>query len=66
MFAKYSYLCAMSRIICDCGNRRVMRWSRQSGTTIGEIIIDNIACWGLTMDNERNLYVTDMENDEVR
>ncbi|CAF4050092.1 unnamed protein product, partial [Rotaria magnacalcarata] len=30
-----------SLIICDTG--RVVRWSRRSGTTQGEILIDNIA-----------------------
>ncbi|CAF1560691.1 unnamed protein product, partial [Rotaria magnacalcarata] len=38
-----------SLIICDFGNRRVVRWSRRSGTTQGEILIDNIRCWGLAM-----------------
>ncbi|CAF4219532.1 unnamed protein product, partial [Rotaria magnacalcarata] len=31
-----------SLIICDFGNRRVVRWSRRSGITQGEILIDNI------------------------
>ena len=53
-------------IICDLENRRVMRWSLRSGTTQGEIIIDNIACRGLAMDDENNLYVTDWQKDEVR
>ncbi|CAF2263995.1 unnamed protein product, partial [Rotaria magnacalcarata] len=29
-----------SLIICDYGNGRVVRWSRRSGTTKGEILID--------------------------
>ena len=49
-----------SLIICDWGNRRVMRWSRRSRTS-GETIIDNIPCWGLTMDDERFLYVSDYQ-----
>ena len=53
-------------IICDHGNRRVMRWSLQDGTTHGQVIIDNIRCYGLAMDNEGHLYVTDEEKDEVR
>ncbi|CAF4960886.1 unnamed protein product, partial [Rotaria socialis] len=36
-----------SLIICDRGNRRVVRWSRRSGTTQGEILIDSIASHGL-------------------
>ncbi|CAF4622222.1 unnamed protein product, partial [Rotaria socialis] len=48
-----------SLIICDQGNRRVVRWSRRSGTTQGEILIDNIDCFGLAMDEQRYLYVSD-------
>ncbi|CAF4230542.1 unnamed protein product, partial [Rotaria magnacalcarata] len=55
-----------SLIICDEGNDRVVRWSRLSGTTQGEILIDNINCYGLAMDDQRYLYVSDWENDEVR
>ncbi|CAF1097762.1 unnamed protein product [Didymodactylos carnosus] len=54
-----------SLIICDEGNRRVMRWSRRSRTS-GETIIENIDCWSLTMDDERFLYVSDRKNHEVR
>ena len=53
-------------IICDYGNRRVMRWSRRSGTTSGETIIENIDCWGLAMDDQRFLYVSDYIKHEVR
>ncbi|CAF2047107.1 unnamed protein product, partial [Rotaria magnacalcarata] len=55
-----------SLIICDWGNARVVRWSRRSGTTQGEILIDNIYCCGLAMDEQRNLYVSDVGKDEVR
>ncbi|CAF1436445.1 unnamed protein product [Rotaria sp. Silwood1] len=55
-----------SLIICDADNRRVVRWSRRSGTTQGEILIDNIDCWGLFMDDKRYLYVSDTEKHEVR
>ncbi|CAF3835971.1 unnamed protein product [Rotaria magnacalcarata] len=55
-----------SLIICDYGNRRVVRWSRRSGTTQGEILIDNIQCYGLAMDEQRYLYVSDDELHEVR
>ncbi|CAF3436870.1 unnamed protein product, partial [Rotaria socialis] len=55
-----------SLIICDWQNRRVVRWSRRSGTTQGEILIGNIACWGLAMDEQRYLYVSDWKKDEVR
>ncbi|CAF5057276.1 unnamed protein product [Rotaria sp. Silwood1] len=55
-----------SLIICDYGNSRVVRWSRRSGTTQGEILIDNIDCCGLFMDDQRYLYVSDTEKHEVR
>ncbi|CAF1430675.1 unnamed protein product, partial [Rotaria sordida] len=54
-----------SLIICDRGNQRVVRWSRRSGTTQGEILIDNIRCWGLATDDQRYLYISDDEKDEV-
>ncbi|CAF1682869.1 unnamed protein product [Rotaria magnacalcarata] len=55
-----------SLIICDQGNRRVLRWSRRSGTTQGEVLIDNICCFGLAMDEQRYLYVSNNEKHEVR
>ncbi|CAF1616321.1 unnamed protein product [Rotaria magnacalcarata] len=55
-----------SLIICDRENRRVVRWSRRSGTTRGEILINNIACWGSVMDEQRYLYVSDNRKHEVR
>ncbi|CAF1639434.1 unnamed protein product [Rotaria magnacalcarata] len=55
-----------SLIICDRGNQRVVRWSRRSGTTQGEVLIDNINCLGLAMDEQRYLYVSDYVKDEVR
>ncbi|CAF1415979.1 unnamed protein product [Rotaria sordida] len=55
-----------SLIICDRWNRRVVRWSRRSGTTQGEILIDNIWCDGLAMDDQRYLYISDYMKHEVR
>ncbi|CAF4167862.1 unnamed protein product [Rotaria sordida] len=55
-----------SLIICDRNNRRVVRWSRHSGTTQEEILIDNINCYGLTMDDKRYLYISDTYEHEVR
>jgi sugar lactone lactonase YvrE len=54
-----------SLIISDWGNRRVMRWSRGNRAS-AEIILDNIGCYGLTMDNQRYLYVSDVDKHEVR
>ncbi|CAF4719875.1 unnamed protein product, partial [Rotaria sp. Silwood2] len=53
-----------SLIICDSKNRRVVRWSRRSGTTQGEILIDNIDPRGLTMDDQRYLYISDYKKHE--
>ena len=55
-----------SLLIADRRNRRVLRWSRHQGTTQGEVIIDNIGCWGLAIDHQRYLYVSDSDKDEVR
>lgn len=52
--------------ICDSGNRRVMRWPLGHSKTIGEVIISDIDCWGITMDNQGELYVTDVGKHEVR
>jgi sugar lactone lactonase YvrE len=54
-----------SLIICDGGNRRVVRWPRRNGRT-GEILISNIVCRDLIMDNDGYLYVFDPEKHEVR
>ncbi|CAF4712768.1 unnamed protein product, partial [Rotaria socialis] len=53
-----------SLIICDPENRRVVRWSRRSGTTQGEILIGNIDCNGVAMDEQRYLYVSDWNKHE--
>ena len=55
-----------SLIICSFGNHRVTRRSRRNGNQSGETIIGNIKCWGLAMDDEGSLYVTDVKNHEVR
>ncbi|CAF1532872.1 unnamed protein product [Adineta ricciae] len=52
-----------SIIITDYGNKRVVRWSRNQ---IQEILIENISCYGLTIDQYGFLYVSDIEENEVR
>lgn len=47
-------------LISDRHNRRVVQWSRQRGTASGKTLIDNINCCGLAMDDDGNLYVTDI------
>ena len=55
-----------SYIICERDNRRVTRWSRRQGTQQGETLIDNIHCFGLTLDHQRYLYVTVDAKGEVK
>ncbi|CAF4328367.1 unnamed protein product, partial [Rotaria sordida] len=55
-----------SLIICELGNRRVVRWSRRSGAAQGEILIHNIRCLGLAMDDQRYLYISHTDKNEVR
>ncbi|UJR24477.1 hypothetical protein I4U23_005852, partial [Adineta vaga] len=52
-----------SIIIADRGNRRVMRWSRDQKQ---QILIQNVDCWGLTMDQHGFIYVSDWKKNEVR
>ena len=54
-----------SLIICDHGNKRVIRWSLQNNQN-QQIIISDINCFGLTMDNNGDLYVSDYVKNEVR
>lgn len=54
-----------SIIICDYANRRVMQWSLQRHTTEGEMLLNDIDCLGLAMDDESALYVSDIERHEI-
>ena len=52
-------------IIADYGNRRVVRWSRQNDR-VQQIIISDIVCLHLAMDQNGDLYVSDCDKNEVR
>ncbi|CAF4062774.1 unnamed protein product, partial [Adineta steineri] len=52
-------------IICDFGNKRVVRWSRQSQTN-PQVLISNIACNSVTIDRNGYMYVSDWMKLEVR
>jgi sugar lactone lactonase YvrE len=54
-----------SFIICERENRQVVRWPRRK-STYKQIIISDIDCFGLTMDNNGDLYVANEEKSEVR
>ncbi|CAF1082912.1 unnamed protein product [Rotaria sp. Silwood1] len=55
-----------SLIICDRGNRRVIRWSLYRDTNQGEILLNSIGCYGLAMDNKAYIYISDTDKNEVR
>jgi sugar lactone lactonase YvrE len=55
--------CSRGLIIADYHNRRVLRWFRRNHA---EILIKNVACGGLTIDDENFLYLSDTEKHEVR
>ena len=54
-----------SLIICDYGNRRVVRWSLENPDD-KQIIINNIGCCGLMMNENGDLFVSDRQKDEVK
>ena len=55
-----------SLIICDQGNRRVVRWSLQNPNGQKEILIENIRCWGLMMNENGDLFVSDWNEHAVK
>ncbi|CAF1688451.1 unnamed protein product [Adineta ricciae] len=55
-----------SFIICDAGNRRIIKWCRKRGTTSGIIVIHNISCFGIAQDRQEYLYVSVIEKNEIR
>jgi len=54
-----------SIIICDRGNRRIVQWSLRN-TTNGNILISNIDCYKLAIDDQDYLYVSHELQHEVR
>jgi len=54
-----------SLIICDVGNRRVVRWSLENQND-REILIEDISCYGLMMNNKGDLFVSDWKRGEVK
>jgi sugar lactone lactonase YvrE len=55
-----------SLIISDTENSRVMQWPLRKGAISGKIIISDICCHGLAIDNDGYLYVPDFTKHEVR
>ena len=54
-----------SFIIADQGNRRVVRWPRQTASH-GQVIIDDIDCARLALHRDGSVYVSDCVKNEVR
>jgi len=54
-----------SLIICDYGNRRVVRWSLEN-QNYRQILIEDISCYGLMMNNKGYLFVSDCRRNEVK
>ena len=54
-----------SLIICDRGNRRVIRWSLENQQE-RQILISNITCFALRMNEYGDLFVSDVEKHEVK
>ncbi|CAF1452601.1 unnamed protein product, partial [Adineta steineri] len=54
-----------SLIICDQRNKRVIRRSLQHSQN-KEILISDIFCWGLALNNDGNLYISDYIKHEIR
>ncbi|CAF1326885.1 unnamed protein product [Adineta steineri] len=54
-----------SLIVCDRDNKRIIRWFRQNPTN-SQILISNIDCCRLKLDQHGNLYVSDSQKCEVK
>jgi len=54
-----------SLIICDYENRRVVRWSLENQND-RQILIEDIFCLGLTMNNKGDLFFSDCRRNEVQ
>ncbi|CAF0937352.1 unnamed protein product [Adineta steineri] len=52
-------------IISDTENKRIIRYFGRNQAN-QQIIISNVYCYGLTIDKNGYIYVSDWENDEVR
>ena len=55
-----------SLVIAENGRRRVLQLSCQDSTIKVETLIEKTRCWGLAIDEQGNVYVTDIEEHEVR
>lgn len=56
---------ARSLTISDSGNRRIIRWPCWNGSQ-GEVLLSDIESYGLAIDEQQSLYVSDYQKHEVR
>lgn len=54
-----------SLIICDQGNQRILRWPRRDGSQ-GEVIVSQIDCYDLRMDNDGYFFVVDRNSHAIK
>jgi len=54
-----------SLIICDEGNRRIVRWSLENNQN-GDLLISNVGCYGLALDRTGYLYVSNSFASEIQ
>ncbi|CAF0739240.1 unnamed protein product [Adineta steineri] len=52
-------------IVCDPDNQRVMKWSLENSQD-HQVLINDIVCWSLAMNNDGDLYVSDMQRHQIR
>ena len=55
-----------SLIISDYGTRRVVQWSLENSNDDKQILIENIECFGLMMNRNGDLFVSDYANHVVK
>ncbi|CAF3631266.1 unnamed protein product [Adineta steineri] len=55
-----------SFIVCNRFNRQVVRWYQHNGIMQGESLINGINCYGLAIDDQEFLYISDMEKHVVK
>ncbi|CAF0987918.1 unnamed protein product [Adineta steineri] len=55
-----------SLIICNRFGKQVVRWYQHNGIMQGEPLINDISCYGLAIDDQQFLYISDMGKHVVK
>jgi len=53
-------------IVTEVENRQVMQWFKDQDYSKGDVLISDIYCLGLAIDNQGFLYTTDYERNEIK